>query len=192
MSLSHERDKLLELEPEDLLVAIKDRRQALRWHRDQRGDDRCWLDDFLLYQFVVGLPVTPRVDSFLGMNMCVFFYEFCRVDELDPIPPEAILDPARWDHDLNELYYDGNLLDELEKVQKAIFNLASITDRPRTVQDYRELYSILPEKIPADFRLPPREKFLQKTSEQSGCPNFWLSHVGCSDLCNLHQWGPCR
>lgn len=35
---------------------------AIRLHRDQRGDDRCWLDDLALYLVLDGDPI-PTIDS---------------------------------------------------------------------------------------------------------------------------------
>ncbi len=69
-----------------------------------------------------------------------------------------------------------------------------ISGRPRTIEDDRVLYSVLPEKIPADFRLPPRSEFLGEVrSPHAGCPAFWRSHNGCSATRHdLHQWGPCK
>ncbi len=58
---------------------------AIRKHRDQRGDDRCWVDDVELYailgdeQAVFTLP--PR-EEFLGN--CARFYE-CRQRHPDPV-----------------------------------------------------------------------------------------------------------
>ena len=37
-------------------------RQAIRYHRDQRGDDRCWLDDEKLYE---QLPERVATDATL-------------------------------------------------------------------------------------------------------------------------------
>lgn len=54
-------------------------RSAIRYHRDQKGDDRCWLDDIKLYE---ALPETgnaeltlPPKEEFLGS--CKKFWE-CR------------------------------------------------------------------------------------------------------------------
>jgi hypothetical protein len=53
---------------------------AIRKHRDQRGDDRCWLDDMELYA-VIGDAVSPKIlelpekSEFLGN--CARYWE-CR------------------------------------------------------------------------------------------------------------------
>lgn len=72
-------------------------------------------------------------------------------------------------------------------------NRALNDDTPGTADDDRALYAILPEKMPADLRLPPEDHFLGETkSPDAGCPAFWRSHDGCGPECNLHQWGPCK
>lgn len=59
---------------------------AIRKHRDQRGDDRCWLDDMELY-VVLGEAVNPAIltlppkDVFLGN--CARYFE-CRQRHTDP------------------------------------------------------------------------------------------------------------
>jgi hypothetical protein len=192
MPLPHERRWLEVVTYDELGTAIRERRQVLRDHRDQKGDDRCWLDDYKVWAMIQGAPVLsthpPPYEIF--MSSCLLFYEFCRMDEPDPIPIDALLEPALWDHDLRSFSYD-QMIDEMVKIQQAIFKHLHISSRPRTVRDCRELYSVLPEKIPADFRLPPREEFLGRARRGAGCPQFWESHRSCTPLCNLHQWGPC-
>ncbi|MDO8495257.1 MAG: hypothetical protein Q7S32_01865 [bacterium] len=195
MIISYEPHKLMRLSRDELLVAIKERREALRYSRDQRGDDRCFLDDYKIWAFVED---TPRFSAYflnsmpmqVKMSLCVMFYEFCRTEEPDPVSPDAILDSARWNEDIGSMFWE-ELLGELIKIQQAIVKHRDILDRPRTAQDYRDLYSVLPEKVPADFRLPPREEFLGRAKNGAGCPQFWESHEACLHFCDLHQWGPC-
>jgi hypothetical protein len=92
------------------------------------------------------------------------------------------------------------LLDELVKLQDAILAHREVGNKPRTVEDDRQLYRVLPEKLPADFRLPPKEDFLgEAKAPTAGCPSFWRSHFGCSGCgecaqkaSDLHKWGPCK
>lgn len=176
---------------ENLIGDIKKHRKVLREHRDQKGDDRCWADDYLLAEVLGIAPPLPTGISYEeGMRRCRQFYHCCRLDHLEPNPPDAILDPARWDDDLASM--DPMRLDEeLKKIKRAFVRLLGITDRPRTVEDYKELYAVFPEKIQADFRLPPEPEFLGEAKAGAGCPNFWKSHSVCPDPCNYHQWGPC-
>jgi len=63
--LSDEQNRILELEA------------AIRKHRDQRGDDKCWLDDQELYNVLgdgnLGDNSLPAKEKFL--NNCANYYE---------------------------------------------------------------------------------------------------------------------
>lgn len=54
-------------------------REAIRYHRDQKGDNRCWLDDEKLYEvlpeYIPADTELPSRDVFL--SNCAKFYE-CR------------------------------------------------------------------------------------------------------------------
>ena len=69
------------LTPSDRIPELE---AAIRKHRDQRGDDRCWLDDMELYAVLgdarVDLTLPPK-DEFLGH--CARFWE-CRQRHEDP------------------------------------------------------------------------------------------------------------
>lgn len=43
---------------------------AIRKHRDQRGDDRCWLDDEELYKVLPEGYSPPKRDSAVELKMC--------------------------------------------------------------------------------------------------------------------------
>lgn len=47
---------LSEMTEEQLRDEAKKLRAAIRYHRDQKGDDRCWVDDIRLYE---ALPEGP-------------------------------------------------------------------------------------------------------------------------------------
>ncbi len=194
MILSDDRVEISRLSQGDCKIAILERRKSIRNVRDQRGDDRCFLDDLLLWKWLADSPPEPTNFSMeSGMEQCTLFYEHRRKTEVDSVPQDAILDPARWDDDLEDMTLD-QLRNELVHIQESIQAHRDIKDRPRTHEDDQTLYSILPERIPADFRLPTREEFLgEARSPSAGCPAFWQSHRGCDTQChNLHKWGPCR
>jgi hypothetical protein len=71
------------------LARIAELETAIRKHRDQRGDDRCWLDDHDLYAHV-GIPADhdsrlPPKEEFL--ESCQRFWEQRRAPhDLDPSP----------------------------------------------------------------------------------------------------------
>ncbi|HZS42931.1 MAG TPA: hypothetical protein VFA52_01800 [Candidatus Paceibacterota bacterium] len=195
MKLPHDLEKLrkLRLKISDLKLFILERRKVLRNHRDQRLDDRCWLDDYLLFAFLDDSPPTPtRLPPFhLMMKECGSFYFHCRADEADPVPADAILDPLEWDRDL-EIVNEHDFFMHLHSMQQGFLILREIKSRPKTVDDYRRLYSTLPEKLPADFRLPPEPDFLgERKAPYAGCPSFWRSHNVCKGPCCLDRWGPC-
>lgn len=181
------------MNPEELRGSILTMRQAIRRHRDTKGDDRCWLDDFLVWKILSDSPddltVLPAYED--AMSACRSFFELRRSSELDPVPVDAIVDSAHWDEDLvNASEEQLGLI--LAMLSAAIRVHRDIKERPRTIEDDRKLYAVLPEKLPADFRLPTEGAFLGTEVEGAGCPNFWKSHGCCPCTThNLHAWGPC-
>lgn len=192
MILPCERIFLSCLSKSELKRAILERRYIIRGHRDARGDDRCWLDDYLVWAMLPAQPfrLFEKLDRSERMEKCTMFYRLRRSETTDPIPSDAIIDPDHWDEDLRGMTYE-QALDELVKIQEAIRRHGEVRDCLRTIDDDRALYAILPEKVPADFRLPPEDEFLLGKKSGAGCPNFWDSHSACGRSCNLHQWGPC-
>lgn len=53
-----------------LLNEIKLLQDAIRKHRDQRGDDRCWLDDEELYKVLPEGYNPPERDSTVELKNC--------------------------------------------------------------------------------------------------------------------------
>ncbi len=74
--------KILDLEDE-----IERLKTAIRKHRDQKDDDRCWLDDQELYE-ALGEPVPPLI---LPAKEC--FLESCERYWKQRQSPHAKLDP---------------------------------------------------------------------------------------------------
>lgn len=170
-------------------------RDAIRKHRDEKGDNRCWLDDFRLYKKTINenlvmITLPPQEEM---MRRCTEFHMYRRADAPDSVPFDAIVDPKKWNDDINAIA-PADLHIEFKKIEAAIKKHHDIVDRPRTIQDDRALYAVLPEKVPADFRLPSREEFLGTAKPGAGCPAFWDSHQQCSfrNNCDVHSWGPCK
>lgn len=77
---------------QELRSEIERLRNAIRKHRDQRLDDRCWMDDFELYEVLpegiepsyVDLRLLPKEEM---MRNCERFVD-CRRTEL--LPEDAI------------------------------------------------------------------------------------------------------
>lgn len=177
-----------------LVERIQQIRTAIRTHRDQVGDDRCWLDDHHVWRLLSDskndLTVLPDFET--AMRSCVAFYEYRRATRTDPTPADALQNPAVWDQDLDS-FSMIELRFCLTDLELKIRSHRDIRGRPRTLEDDRALYAALPEKIPADFRLPKRDIFLGEAVPHAGCPAFWKSHAGCpTHTHNLHAWGPCR
>ncbi len=177
------------------LDTIKKYRTAIRNHRDQVGDDRCWVDDWSVWSVLEGSKPEPqKPPSFEeAMRCCRSFWIYRKSALPEPQHADAITDPAHWDDDLKSMN-DEALKKEEARIEKAIKIHRDIDERERTIDDDRVLYAILPEKIVADFRLPTEDEFLgEKRAPHAGCPSFWRSHQGCAcEKHNLHTWGPCK
>lgn len=176
----------------NMLPQILEMRSAIRSHRGQKGDDRCWLDDHAVYNTVPSIREKVHLPTYdEGMRKCRLFYKNRNAVSADPVPSDAILNSVEWDDDLREMNAE-DLRNEHTKLETAILKHYNIPHDKKTIEYDRELYSILPEKIPADFRLPCEEDFLGTKKTDAGCPQFWKSHQRCSGEHNLHQWGPCK
>ncbi|NBS41302.1 hypothetical protein EBS80_01425 [bacterium] len=176
--------------PVDALLRL---RAAIRHHRDQKGDNRCWLDDWRLWNKLRDVAfVDDTVIPDDAMARCEAYYRHRRSETADPMPANAIRDRRRWNADIDNLSR-AKQYDELSRIESAIRAHRDIVGRERTLDDDRALYAILPENLPADFRLPPEDQFLGETlAPHAGCPAFWRSHGSCPGTChNLHTWGPC-
>ncbi len=58
-----------------LATEIEKLRAAIRKHRDQRGDDRCWLDDEELYKALPEGYTPPARDSCVELKLCQKYIE---------------------------------------------------------------------------------------------------------------------
>ncbi len=181
--------------PQVTIDDIRHMRAVIRNHRDQRGDDRCWLDDYAVWALVKGSFLMPTAlpDRDSGVDMCRGFYKFRRADSADTAPPDAITDPALWDADLNDMD-DAQVAAVLETLQIAVRAHRDAACTNLTIDDDRRLYAALPEKMPADFRLPAVDDFLgEGRAPHAGCPSFWRSHNDCGVKSHdLSTWGPCK
>ncbi|HYD16853.1 MAG TPA: hypothetical protein VEF76_00065 [Patescibacteria group bacterium] len=169
-------------------------RHAIRRHRDAKGDDRCWLDDYFVWALIPGSFAVPTAVPPMeeAMDMCRGFYKRRRADTADEQSPDAVTDPQQWDKDL-EAMDDAALQAELARIRAAVRTHRDAACAALTLDDDRALYRVLPEKVAADFRLPPESVFLGEAgAPKAGCPAFWRSHAHCRvKRHNLPQWGPC-
>lgn len=88
-------EDLLNLSNSELQEKVIKLREAIRYHRDQRGDDNCWLDDFSLYDLlpekIKSNPELPNKQ--LMMVNCSRYYD-CRKERklyvpLDELPKKV-------------------------------------------------------------------------------------------------------
>jgi hypothetical protein len=193
MRLSADPHKLSKMAAPELQEAIAERRAAIRAHRDAKGDDRCWVDDHAVWSFVDAAPpdltVPPSFDE--SMDRCRAFYHHRRADAPDaPLAGGPSQNP---DGDIARMTH-AELVKCLVALQTNIRNHANIKDRPRNIDDDRALYGALPDRVAADFRLPPEPDFLgDAKAPHAGCPSFWRSHGTCAGAKHdLHKWGPCK
>lgn len=196
MRLSCEKTGLWALTRSLLIEAIIERRKVIRYHRDQIADERCFLDDDLVHQMLDDTPSLELPKNPEGkMALCEEFYKYRRSHEPDKNPFFLF---RFWFRGNWDLYFKSRyrLLLELNMLQVQIKRHRDVPvkrQRPRLVRDDRMLYQILPDRLSADFRLPPVEDFLgQGKAPVAGCPSFWASHRNCRAQChNWHKWGPC-
>jgi hypothetical protein len=195
MRLFCRREALAALPDHKLIEAITERRNAIRTHRDQKGDDRCFLDDYVLWNYLADSEpelTLPGLEQ--GMQMCTLFWIYRGATSADKTPANANPHQATWDNDLRATGSDhAQLVEILLGLQEAIKAHRNVQGHPRTLKDDRLLYASLPEKMPADFRLPNTDEFLgEAKAPKAGCPSFWRSHGNCPGAKhNLHAWGPC-
>lgn len=157
-------------------------RNGIREHRDTTGDDRCWLDDLLLYKLLPGsLPESAELPPWEEMErLCRQFFENRQCSRCPhSIPPDAITDPAEWDKDLKHMLRD-ELYREALRLREAIRFHRDEHGKKRTAEDDEKLYTALPEKLPADTRLTG-SAFLPS------CRRFWKTRQGQHPQ-KLHEW----
>lgn len=162
-------------DPHSTLERIIDLRDAIRYHRAQISDYRCWVDDERLYKAAGGdisLPVVPKPEEFL--NRCEHFWDHRqRAHEQGTGDPsvssaERILQlPVYANDDLA-----GNTEDELtRKLSELTAGIESHQRKGfdgRTVRDDEALYALLPEQVLWNSGLPKREIFLANCARFCG------------------------
>ena len=61
---------------------------AIRSHRDQKGDDRCWLDDSVLYAVLPEGYICPVRDSAVELTLCQKFIECRHNPNIEYVSPQ--------------------------------------------------------------------------------------------------------
>ena len=73
---------------ESLQFQLQNLRDAVRAHRDARGDDRCWLDDEELYKMLPEGYTPPARDTSVELDLCRKFILNRRHPKTTYISPE--------------------------------------------------------------------------------------------------------
>lgn len=164
---------------EPLRELMRKTRSVLRWHRDQRGDDRCWLDDWKLYRETlpenqISFFVLPERSEF--MRRCERFFIMRQSPYDSETVPETVERP---DADLEGMD-DAALKTAIQTLRQGIRTHRDRGDWHRTWHDDEPLYQFLPERIPAITQLP-RELL-------ANCERFCDSRPYPCPLNKMHEW----
>ncbi len=162
----------------ELIVQL---RQRIRYHRDQRGDDRCWLDDNYIYEALANAaPITlPSREVF--MTKCRVFHEKRQAGPAPLVTLGTGNSPdGEPDSDLQKKNL-AQLANELKKLLYGVREHKDIPDEQRTAADDAKLYALLPEGGSAAVTtLPEQPVFL------ASCERFFASRD--PKHLKLHQW----
>ena len=162
---------------DSLLDEVSRTRLAIREHRDQVGDYRCWVADEVLYHSI--LPelrgMSPELPDFSEFMKRCEAYHAKRQDPSEParsIPMDSSVGPLplayspELDADLVTMSAD-RLREERDKLWEAIRAHRASDYENRDFNQDKMLYLILPEKRLATTQLPPRELFIS-----GNCPAY--------------------
>jgi hypothetical protein len=139
--------------------------EPIRHHRDQKGDDRCWFDDFTLYWHLPESVKRPvKLSQSQMKDYCAYFHQ-CRGGNETPSAQRQN------NNDYLQLMSMSQLRQEAIKLRKAIRKHRDMGMMQRMLLHDKELYASLPDGIEADFRLPPRELFLPNCALICGMQN---------------------
>ncbi len=72
----------------ELVSEVLRLRQAIRNHRDQKGDDRCWMDDEELYKVLPEGYVPPERDTTVELKLCEKYIQCRRNPKTKYVSPQ--------------------------------------------------------------------------------------------------------
>lgn len=162
-----------------LVGRIIEARSAIRWHRDQRGHYRCWLDDLRVYEALPDYenPFSKELCSrpeFL--DRCEQFWNRRQAAGEQPQSKVARKNPEA-DADLEAMSII-QLRRELDRLLDGVRSHRSAGEAV-TWRDDAALYRLLPERIFPITALPDRVSFLR------GCKRFYTTRGRPP---KLHEW----
>lgn len=157
------------MESTAIIKKISAIRDAIRYHRAQISDYRCWVDDERLYQVTLGSDLAaarvPATEEFKAR--CAAFWDLRQRPEEqgrgDPTVNSEVapLKIATFsDEDLKTLS-GAELARELERLENGVRKHLGKGDLGRVVRDDEQLYALLPERAEWSSALPAREVFLK-------------------------------
>lgn len=95
---------------------VQELEAAIRSHRDQRGDDRCWLDDEKLYKVLPEGYTPPARDCTVELELCKRFIVSRHNPGTEYVSPQR-------------------LIEELQEENRKLKGL--IEEREQAIRDYR-------------------------------------------------------
>ena len=157
-------------------------RNAIRKHRDAVGDDRCWLDDDLVYQCLPDYkPITTLCSREDFLRKCRIFKERrCGWSSYPSgLLKVASLESGTGDEDIGK-WDNEKLRAHVLWLWLAIKNHHDCDDNKTSVDDIL-LYMVLPDGIEPDLSLPPELL--------NNCGRFYDTRpCPLIDPKKLHEW----
>jgi hypothetical protein len=98
---------------ESILLEVGRLREAIRKHRDYRGDDRCWMDDEELYKVLPEGYTPPERDTLVELDNCRRFIENRhRIDVLYQSPQRRIEELERKIEEIKKILESSDITSE--------------------------------------------------------------------------------
>ncbi len=149
------------------LEKVRNWRHAIRSHRNEVGHNRCWMNDWLIYEIILGIPIPQKFPSFEEcMRLCEQYWD--KRGQQGDQPPTVlsrINKVGNVDLDLVGMS-ELQLTRTSEIISTAVEKHRKIGDGERTALDDRELYAVLPEKFIPNQTLPSRKEFVEIVCRQ--------------------------
>lgn len=129
----------------DTIINIID---AVRYHRDQKGDDRCWMDDEKLYQSLPEGYTPPERDVAVELKFCEQYIK-CRRN-----PKTVYVSPNRRIEELSEALYKI-----LKIINTTRYEMADDGDRIEAlIQEAFKGYKVSPDPLQMENKNEKNEK----------------------------------
>ena len=94
---------------------VKRYEEAIRKHKDQKGDDRCWMDDEELYSVLPEGYIRPERDSCVELELCKKFIKSRHNPNIEYVSPEREIEKLKKEIEESKDKIRNELIDELIK-----------------------------------------------------------------------------